>query len=78
MDAKMVRALHQCPERQRLVREWADCSNRLMALQGEEFAAMRWASSVSAGFAEKIRIAKAADVEACRAYHQHVIKHECV
>jgi len=49
-----------------------------MTLQGEEFAAMRKGGSVSASFAERIRVAKAADVEACRAYHQHVIKHECV
>jgi hypothetical protein len=49
-----------------------------MTLQGEEFAAMRKGGSVSASFAEKIRVAKAADTEACLAYHQHVIKHECV
>jgi hypothetical protein len=64
--------------RERLLREWTDCSNRLMTLQGEEFAAMRKGGSVSASFAEKIRVAKAADTEACLAYHQHVIKHECV
>ncbi len=68
----------RCLERERLLREWTDCSNRLMTLQGEEFAAMRKGGSVSASFAERIRVAKAADVEACRAYHQHVIKHECV
>ena len=78
MDAKMVRAPQRCLERERLVREWTECSNRLMRLQGEEFAAMRTASSVSATVAEKIRIAKAADTEACRLYHQHVNKHGCV
>ena len=49
------------PERERLLREWTDCSNRLMRLQGEEFAAMRKGGSVSASFTEKIRVAKAAD-----------------
>ena len=68
----------RCPERERLLREWTDCSNRLMRLQSEEFAAMRTTSSVSASFAERIRVAKAADVEACRAYHQHVNEHGCV
>jgi hypothetical protein len=50
----------------------------LMTLQGEEFAAMRKGGSVSARFAERIRVAKAADTEACRAYHQHVNEHGCV
>ena len=68
----------RCPERERLLREWTDCSNRLMRLQGDEFAAMRMASSVSPSVAERIRIAKAADTEACRAYHQHVNEHGCV
>src|SRR5271169_6237151 len=68
----------QCQERERLLRVWTDCSNRLMTLQGEEFAAMRTGGSISASFAERIRVARAADVEACRAYHQHVIEHDCV
>ena len=68
----------RCPERERLLRERTDCSNRLMRLQGEEFAAMRTTSSVSASFVEKIRVAKAADIEACRAYRQHVNEHGCV
>jgi hypothetical protein len=59
----------QYQRRERLMREWTDCSNRLMTLQGEEFAAMRMGGSVSASCAERIRVAKAADVEACRAYH---------
>ncbi len=78
MDAKMVRAPQRCLERERLVREWTECSNRLMRLQGDEFAAMRTANSVSAIVAERIRVAKAADTEACRVYHEHVIKHGCV
>ena len=78
MDAKMVRAPQRCLERERLVREWTECSNRLMTLQGEEFAAMRKGDSVTASFAEEIRVAKAADVEACHAYHQHVNEHGCV
>ena len=80
MDSTRVRAdvREQCPERERLLREWTDCSNRLMRLQGEEFAAMRKTGLAPARFAGKIRIAKAADVEASRAYHQHVITHGCV
>jgi hypothetical protein len=50
-----------------------------MRLQGAEFAAMRTTGgSAPASLAEKIRIAKAADIEACRAYHQHVNTHGCV
>jgi hypothetical protein len=67
-----------CQERVRLVREWTDCSNRLMTLQGEEFAAMRKGGSVSASFAERIRVAKMADTEACREYYLHVNEHGCV
>ena len=78
MDAKMVRAPQRCLERERLVREWTECSNRLRRLQGDEFAAMRTANSVYAIVAERIRVAKAADIEACRVYHEHVIKHGCV
>jgi hypothetical protein len=33
----------RCPGSERLLREWTDCSNRLMRLQSEEFAAMRTA-----------------------------------
>ena len=57
----------RCPERDRLLREWTDCSNRLMRLQDEQFAVMRAGSSVSASYEETIRVAKAADTEACRA-----------
>jgi hypothetical protein len=80
MGSARVRAdvREPCPKRDQLLREWTDCSNRLMTLQREEFAAMRKGGSVSASFAEKIRIAKAADIEACRAYHQHVNTHGCV
>jgi hypothetical protein len=68
----------RCPDRECLLREWTDCSNRLMRLQSEEFAAMENGQSVAASFAERIRVAKAADIEACRAYHQHVNEHGCV
>ena len=68
----------QCQQRERLLREWTDCSNRLMTLQGEEFSAMRTGGSISGSFVEKIRIAKGADVESCCAYHQHVNMHHCV
>jgi hypothetical protein len=80
MDSARVRAdvREPCPKRDRLLREWTDCSNRLMRLQGDEFAAMRTTGSAPARFAEKIRIAKSADVEACRAYHQNVHTHGCV
>lgn len=67
----------RCVERERLLQAWTDCSNRVMRLQSEELAAIKNAGTVSAGFAEKIRLARAADVEACRAYHQHVHDHGC-
>jgi hypothetical protein len=68
----------QCQKRERLLLEWTDCSNRLMRLQGEEFAAMRVTGSAPASFAMKIGIAKGADVEASGAYHQHVNMHNCI
>lgn len=68
----------QCQQRERLLREWTDCSNRLMRLQGKDFAAMRVTGSAPASSVERIRIAKGADVEACSAYHQHVNTHNCV
>jgi hypothetical protein len=77
LDLRLDRR-EQCQQRERLQRKWTDCSNRLMRLQGEDFAAMRTTSSVSASFAERISAAKIADVEACRSYHQHVVKHHCV
>jgi hypothetical protein len=55
MDAKMVRALQQCPDRGRLVREWTDCSNRLSKLEGEKLAAIRNANPDLASFEAKLR-----------------------
>jgi hypothetical protein len=51
------------PDRERLLREWTGCSNRLMKLQSEEFAVIRTTSSVSASFAVRIRVSKAADIK---------------
>lgn len=48
-----------------------------MRLQSEELAGIRNDDSVSASFAERIRIAGAADIEASRSYHQQVNAPDC-
>ena len=68
----------RCPERERLLSEWTDKSNCLTKLLDEQLAAIRNAGPSFASFNDKIRLAKSAEIEACRAYYGHVDRHGCV
>src|SRR5260370_38161826 len=67
----------QCPERDRLLREWTQSSRRLAKLLDEHLAAMKRRAADIAGFNEQIRLARAAETEACRKYLGHVNNHGC-
>ena len=58
----------RCSERQRLWGEWTECGRRLAKLFDEHPVAMKNSESSLASFEEQIRLAKAAETEACRAY----------
>jgi hypothetical protein len=66
----------ECSERERLLREWSQCGSRIAKLFEEHPVTMM--SGESTHLAEQLRLAKAAETEACRAYHRHVISHDCV
>jgi hypothetical protein len=51
---------------------------RIAKLFEEHPVATEDTESSSAGFEEQIRLAKAAETEACRAYHRHANSHDCV
>ncbi len=70
--------LKQCPERERLMREWTQCVRRLAKLLDEHLAAMKKGAADLAGFEDQIRLARAAETEACRKYFGHVNTHGCV
>jgi hypothetical protein len=65
------------PERERLLSQWTDSSNRLTRILDEQLAAIRNADPGFANLADEIRMAKNAEIEACRAYYDHVEGH-CV
>jgi hypothetical protein len=67
-----------CPERERLLAKWSETSRRVAKLGEEQLAALKNADSNVAGFNERIRLAKTAEIEACRAYYLHVRQHDCV
>jgi hypothetical protein len=70
--------LKQCPERERLMREWTQCVRRLAKLLDEHLAAMKRGAADLAGFEHQNRLARAAETEACRKYFGHVNTHGCV
>ncbi len=67
----------QCPERERLLREWTWCGRRFAKLLDEHHAAVKRSAADLAVFEEQIRLARAAETEACRKYFGHVKTHEC-
>jgi hypothetical protein len=69
-----MKPAEQCQERDRLLSQWTDSSNRLTKILDEQLAAIRNADPSFASFA----VAKNAEIEACRAYHGHVESHDCV
>jgi hypothetical protein len=67
----------RCPERERLMQVWTDCSSRVRKLLDERFAATT-GGAPRPTIEEQIRLARAAEVDACRAYFRHVNSHDCV
>lgn len=68
----------RCPERERLLREWTRCDRLVGKLLDEHLAAtVKGRTTNFTAFEEQIRLAKAAETEACRAYYSHVIMHRC-
>jgi hypothetical protein len=75
----MAELTGMCPEREFLLSLWTDCSNRITGLRDELLAAIRNEDGTGvATLNESIRIAKHAEIDACRAYYGHVNAHECV
>ena len=68
----------RCPERERLLSEWTESSNRVTELLEAQLASSGNADPSFASFAEQIRVAKDAEIEACRRYLGHVNAHWCV
>jgi hypothetical protein len=48
------------------MRDWTQCGPRIAKLFDEHPATMKSSESISDGFEEQIRLAKAAETEACR------------
>jgi hypothetical protein len=76
--SERTKAGERCPERERLLRDWTACVRQMAKLLEEHPATMKSSESNLAGFAEQIRLARAAEVEACRKYYRHVNTHDCV
>jgi hypothetical protein len=66
-----------CPERERLLSLWTGSSNHVTRLLDEQVAAIRDAHPGIATLDERVRVARNAEVEACRAYYGHINAHEC-
>jgi hypothetical protein len=79
MDSDPLKEVaEQCQERGRLLREWTHCGRRVASFFDDHPVTMKSSESNSAGFEEQIRLAKAAETEAYRAYYRHVNVHDCV
>ena len=71
--------VERCQEREGLLSQWTQCARRLTKLLlDEQLATIQGRAPSLAGFEEQIRLARAAETEAYRAYHLHVDSHDCV
>ena len=77
-SAHVTEVAEQCQERERLLREWTLCGRRLTKVLDEQLTAMKSKTLSLARFEEQIRLARAAETEACRKYFGHVNTHGCV
>ena len=68
----------QCPERERLLREWTLCGRRLAKLLDDQLAAMKSSAQTFATSEEQILLARSAETKVCRKYFGHVNLHGCV
>ena len=78
VDSARTETGERCPERERLLREWTQCGRRLSKLLDEQLAAVKGQTPSLAGFEDQIRLARAAETEACRKYFGHLNTHDCV
>jgi len=77
-SAPITEVAEQCPERERLLREWTQCGRRLTNVLDQQLAALKNTDQNSIDLDEEISMAKRAENEACRAYYDHVGSHDCV
>jgi hypothetical protein len=68
----------RCPEHERLLSQWTDCCNRVTNLLHEQLGAMKSGTPTLACFEDQIRLARAAETEACRKYFGHANIHSSV
>jgi hypothetical protein len=66
-----------CQERAQLLREWVQCGRRLVKILYAQSAAVNHTAKSLASFEEQVRLAWAAETEACRKYFGHVNTHDC-
>lgn len=55
----------QCPEREKLLREWTQASRRLLKLLDDQLATMKSHAPSFAKFEEQILLARSGETEAC-------------
>jgi hypothetical protein len=73
----MAGPAERCPERERLLHEWIECGRRLTNLLDEQLAATKISAASFVSFENQIRLARAAETEACRKCLGHVNTHGC-
>lgn len=78
MDTPVTEVAERCQERERLLLVWIEYAGRVRTVLDERCAATKDGAPSPAGFEEQIRLAKVAEVEACRSYFRHVNKHDVV
>jgi hypothetical protein len=66
-----------CQEREQLLHEWAQCGRRLVKILYAQSATVNHTAKSPASFEEQVRLARAAETEACRKYFGHVNTHDC-
>jgi hypothetical protein len=74
----MAEPTAKCPERELPLSEWSEASRRLTKLLDQQLAATKSDAHSFASFEDQIRLARAAETEACRKYFGHVNTHGCV
>ncbi len=74
----MTEPAARCPERELLLSLWIDSAKRLRELLDWQLDALKSKTSSPPGFGDQIGLARAGEVDACRAYYGHVNAHKCV
>ena len=66
-----------CQERAQLLCEWTQFGRRLVKILHAQSATVNHTAKSLASFEEQVRLAWAAETEACRKYFGHVNTHNC-